>query len=409
MPNNRIFYPVHMVAIKDNDGNFTFSQGDEVHGVQSMSMTTNFTTEQTNELGTQTIYANVEGVPEVEVSLSKVLDGHPTPYLMSTIATTAPTMIARSAVRCTIGGVVYPDTNTNASGDPESAVVISGAYVDSVSYNFSTDGNFSEDTTFVANDKLWYNSFTGNETKTVPAYGDEALLKGGFPKVTFSAKMALVDAPLATQGIATSQGFDWTNNDVGGTPDSNGAVNDADTTVFPSEIAGITASGTNEVDASGMYGAHISSMSASVSFSREDIFELGTRRPFFRPAAFPVEVTSEFEATAGQGDLVSALGDGIFGSGVGCVATNNNTKDRTIRVVLCEGLRLYLGVRNRIQSVGYSGGDADGGNVSISYTYTNFNDFTVMHETDPEYDFGGDGSGTFQWADRATYLTDTSV
>ena len=406
MPNNRIFYPVHMVAIKDNDGNFTFSQGDEVHGVESMSMTTNFTTEQTNELGTQTIYANVEGVPEVEVSLSKVLDGYPTPYLLSTIATTAPTMIARSAVRCTIGGVVYPDTNTNASGDPESAVVISGAYVDSVSYNFSTDGNFSEDTTFVGNDKLWYNSFTGDLTNVVPAYGDEALLKpGDFPTVTFSAKMALVDAPLATQGIATSQGFDWTNNDAGGTPDSNGAVNNADTTVFPSEIAGITASGTNEVDVSGIYGAHISSMSASVSFSREDIFELGTRRPFFRPAAFPVEVTSEFAATAGQGDLVSALGDGIFGTGVGCDATNNNTRDRTIRVVLCEGLRLYLGVKNRIQSVGYSGGDADGGNVSISYSYTNFNDFTVMHETDPEYDFVNGGvTGIFKWADRTGYL-----
>jgi hypothetical protein len=102
MPNNRIFYPVHMVAIKNNDGNLNFALGDEVHGVQSMSMTTNFNTEQTNELGTQTIYENVEGTPDVEVSLSKVLDGYPTPYLLSTQAAIAPTLIARSAVRCAI-------------------------------------------------------------------------------------------------------------------------------------------------------------------------------------------------------------------------------------------------------------------------------------------------------------------
>ena len=161
MSNNRIFYPVHMVAMKGNDGNLTFALGDEVHGVQSMSMTTNFNIERTNELGTQTIYANVEGIPEVEVSLSKVIDGHPTPYMLATQLADTPTLIARSAVRCDLAGAIFGDTSTNSSGSPESVVAISGAYVDSISYNFTTDGNFTEDTTYVANDKLWFNNFSG--------------------------------------------------------------------------------------------------------------------------------------------------------------------------------------------------------------------------------------------------------
>lgn len=400
MSNNRIFYPVHMVAIKDNDGDLTFTPGDEVHGVQSMSMNTNFNTNQTNELGTQTIYENVEGVPEVEVSLSKVLDGWPTPYLLSTQAAVAPTLIARSAVRCTIGAAIFPDTNTNSSGTFETAVAISGAYVDSVSYNFSTDGNFTEDTTFVANDKLWYKtSITGT-----PDY-NETDLKTNLPVINFSAAIPLVDAPLATIGIATSQDFNF---DVAATAsglDSNGAVNDADTTVMPTEIAGFSISGTNEKDGNGNYSAHVSSFSASVSLSREDISELGRRGPYFRNATFPVEVTSELQATASEGDLVSALEFGILGTGEGtCSSDNVNTRDRTIRANICDGTRLYLGVRNRLQSVGYSGGDADGGNVTISYTYTNYNDFTVMHENDPAYDYGGVGLGPFQWSDRFTYL-----
>lgn len=400
MANNRIFYPVHMVAIKDNDGNLNFAAGDEVHGVQSFSTTAQFTIEQTNELGTQTIYENVEGSPDIEASMSKVLDGHPTPYLLATQAAVAPTLIARSAVRCTIGAAIFPDTNTNSSGTPETAVAISGAYIDSISYNFTTEGNFAEDTTYVANDRLWYKTSIAG----TPDYG-EVDQKAGLPTITFSAFIPLVDAPLATVGIARSQDFLFAITGTGLTLDSNGAINDPDVTVMPAEIAGFTTSGTNPTDASGNFAAHVSSFTASVSLSRENINELGRRGPYFRNATFPVEVTSELQATATEGDLVSALDQGIFGTGVGlCTADSVNTKDRTMRVVLCEGLRLYLGVRNRLQSVGYSGGDADGGNVVISYTYTNFNDFTVMHENDPHYT--SPVGGTFSWADRYTYLVE---
>ena len=38
-----------------------------------------------------------------------------------------------------------------------------------------------------------------------------------------------------------------------------------------------------------------------------------------------------------------------------------------IRVVTCEGTAIYLGNQNKLASVSYGGGDAGGGNVTVSY------------------------------------------
>lgn len=402
--NRRIFYPTHAVAIKENDGTVTFVTADLVHGVQSVSMNTNFNIDRTNELGTQNIYSNVEGIPNIEASISKVLDGYPTPYLLATQKAVEPTLIARSAVKCDVGLAIHNDTKTYASGEPLTVAFISGAFVDSVSYNFDTASNFREETSFVANNKLWWR----NDTDVVPSYGNSAELKPGFPAIVWNANMKKNDSPLAAVGVARSQHFQFfvpTSNVYNGisgalTTDANGAINHPDITVMPTEVAGFNVSGLNVTDSTGDFAAHISSFTASVSLGREDILELGRRDPYFRPANFPVEVTSEIQATAGEGDLVSAMSNGIFGTTSLCGNAGYNTKDRTIRVVLCEGLRLYLGTKNRLQSVGYSGGDADGGNVSISYSYTNFNDFTVMHSGDII------DNATGLWANRASYLTE---
>ena len=37
----------------------------------------------------------------------------------------------------------------------------------------------------------------------------------------------------------------------------------------------------------------------------------------------------------------------------------------------------------KIAAQEYAGGDAGGGNVTVTYSYTTFNDFTVMHPLDP--------------------------
>ena len=47
--------------------------------------------------------------------------------------------------------------------------------------------------------------------------------------------------------------------------------------------------------------------------------------------------------------------------------------------------------KNKLQSVNYGGGDTGGGNVSVSYTYSNFNSFAVTHSGDPH------ASGSAWW------------
>ena len=46
----------------------------------------------------------------------------------------------------------------------------------------------------------------------------------------------------------------------------------------------------------------------------------------------------------------------------------------------------------------YGGGDAGGGNVTVTYSYTTFNDFTVLHPQDPN------ASGSGWWTSRSGFL-----
>ena len=80
--------------------------------------------------------------------------------------------------------------------------------------------------------------------------------------------------------------------------------------------------------------------------------------------------------------MVNAFADGC-GSEDACTGIVDNLSNQVIRVATCEGTRIYLGTKNKLASVNYGGGDAGGGNVSVTYSYTNFNDMTVMHPQDP--------------------------
>ena len=154
MANKRIFYAIQAVGIKEHDvgGAATF-----VHGVQSIGITTNFNLEQVFELGQLAIYENIEDLPDVEVTLTKVLDGYPLIYHLATTEATGPTLVGRSNARCTVELAIYSDTQESASGAAGSLVECSGMYVSSLSYNFSLDSNFTEDVTLVGNSQVWAN------------------------------------------------------------------------------------------------------------------------------------------------------------------------------------------------------------------------------------------------------------
>ena len=59
------------------------------------------------------------------------------------------------------------------------------------------------------------------------------------------------------------------------------------------------------------------------------------------------------------------------------ISTGDNTPEESILILLEDGSRFDLGTKNRLSSVTYGGGDASGGNATITYSYTNFNELTV--------------------------------
>jgi len=413
MANKRIFYaakkagvgPVGSAMVKGsgktqnaialgNKGKFR-----QFHGLQSVGVTTTFNLEQTFELGMLQIYENIEGIPDISVELEKVLDGYCPAYVLATSIngdgtgttadnkSTSSTLIGRSKAQCDFCLNVYKDSNeiaenvvaTGGVGNAafkkdvaETSVMMSGMFVNSVSYNVGIDGYATESVSLVGQDKVWHN----------------LLASDGVPHVALWSATDFITAeedPLAyTQGSGGVNRredvlFTYPGN-LGhtlGQRDINGAVSGLGT-VLPRQIPGISASGTNDRDSNGQFGCHIQSLNCSTDFGREDIFELGRRGRYHRFVPFPTEVTCEISAISTSGDLINATEEGFVDP-----SNTSNIQNESIRLHLREGLLVDLGKKNKLSSVSVTGGDAGGGNEEITYSYTNFNDFAVYHPQDP--------------------------
>ena len=76
MANNRIFYASQAVTLTPllQSGNTWAEQAVQVpRGLQSVGITTNFALEQVFQLGQLELYDNIEDVPEVQVTMNKVI------------------------------------------------------------------------------------------------------------------------------------------------------------------------------------------------------------------------------------------------------------------------------------------------------------------------------------------------
>jgi hypothetical protein len=346
MANNRVFYACQGVAIGPTGANFGNDANVQiVHGVQSIGITTNFNLEQAFELGQIQIYENIEGTPEVEVTLEKVLDGYPLIYHLCSPTATSSTLVNRSKERSCVALGIYPDDKDAISGVATAEVVCSGMYLSAISYTLAGDGNSTESVTLVGNTKTWSlaPTFLSNPQSN-DADGNTEL------PINFSTG-AGIDAPYAGSGVSRREDVDLTNS------------------ILPASIYGTvgTAAG-NAFAASDSANpqVHIQSFSCSTDLSREDIFELGRKTPYFRAPNFPVEVTSEFEVISVSGDFVDAN-----------ELNDSNTNEESIKMITKNGVIIDLGVKNRLSSVSYGGGDATGGNATQTYSYTNFNDFII--------------------------------
>jgi hypothetical protein len=344
--NNRIYWACQGVAMASQDDTDFLA----VHGLQSMGITTTFNLEQVFEIGQLAIYENIEAIPDIEVTMEKVLDGYPLIYHLATRGSTSPTLAGRSARKCGVILNIYDDTAEAASGTPQTEVFMSGMYVSSVSYSIPVDGNATESVTLVGNNKSWRTA--------------SFLKMDNFLGATPNTDMPDINAA----GIIASGGVQRRENVVFGTGVA-GAV-----TLLPKEIPGLT-NGQNVLTAD-VYGAHVQTLSVSCDLGREALNELGRRGPYFRYVNFPVEVTCEIETTSAQGDKIDATEAGLGGSGF-------NLVDQQIYIVMQDSTKINLGTKNKLASVAYGGADAGGGNATVTYSYTTFNDFTVTQMNDP--------------------------
>lgn len=358
--NNRILYSCQAVKITDS-GHMTARSG-VVHGLQSVGMTTSFNLEQAFELGQIEIYENIEGTPDIEVTLEKVIDGYPLIYLMASTGVTgsnASGLLARSKARCDLSlGIFGEEFDHVAAADTGSAEVevrCTGMYISSVSYSLPVDGNCTESVTLIGNDKQWLTGAAANGISN----SDVTLFDGN-------------DDPMAL-----AAGRNATHTASGGIQRREDVL--VEFAVLPKSIygAGQTEAYGNGYDSVGKKPIiHLQNLSISTDFSRDDVLELGRKTPYYRPANFPVEVSCEIEAISTSGDFVEAseVGDpNLFLT----KDSGNNTSEERIWIPLRCGICFDLGGKNRLSSVSYGGGDATGGNVSNTYSYTNFNDLDV--------------------------------
>jgi hypothetical protein len=354
--NKRVFWAVQGVVIGEmgeSTVNTTWPYNDKsklnpVKGLQSVGITTTFNLEQVFEMGQLALYENLEEVPDVEVTLEKVLDGYP---LLYHLATSNPsigavdTLVGRSTERCDLRMGVYSDTASKAGAvAPQSEVYCSGMYVSSISYTIPVDGNATESCTLVGNHKQWYSAAT-------------AVLASPAVDLGFGSESA-------PSGTTRRQHINLT------------------ASKLPTDIPGIGSDGqmdSYDGDIQNKPSAHIQSLTVSADLGRESISELGHKDPYHRFVSWPVEVTCEIEVVTGSGDFVDAQPNAT------------NLSDQTIRINLSgvasagggAGLVLDLGAKNKLTSVSYSGADTGGGNATTSFSYSTFNDLTVFHIRNP--------------------------
>ncbi len=405
MANTRTFYAVYQVAIKDNAAAATheiadvnareFASGwhgaavDEVagtwevvRGAQSVGVTTNFVTEQAFQLGQIELYEISESQPEIEATIEKVLDGTKPMFFMVTDPAYNANIVGRTAsYRADVALGIYADTQTRAQGDPQTVATLSGMYLSAVTYTFPVDGPCTENITVVGNDKLWAvvdTSVSGVDydfSDPATTAGDDSHAPAGMPFGAFSGLQELAGGT-ATANLTTVIGSGiQKREDV-----------QLERSVLPPDIPGCSGAQTRQIDGDtvGGSGGHtisaitgnvnnmierIQTITISIDFGREDIFELGSKRPFSKTPSYPVQTTAAIECHSAEGDLVEAVS-----------TAERNTQDATIIVRTEDGLQVDLGDSMFLESVDQGGADTGGGNLTVTYNYIGYNIFNVTHD-----------------------------
>lgn len=369
----RIFFGSSALAVRptyvsgfNNDGTEQTTTGSWLvpQGIQSVGFSTSVAFEPMFQLGQTEVYGRMESQsPQVECTISKAMDGSQPLYTTVNGGHTAannkaPAELASNAVEVALG--VYAESVPYASGNTQAAVYCSGMYVSNVQIQLPLDGVATEQLTLVGDTRKWLGSSN-----------------------PIAANLG-ADRHVIGSGTAPSSYQRWTLDKTGST--------------LPLGVAGYP----------------LQSVNVTMSIGREVIQELGTRGKYCRYATFPFEVTSEFEVIAGKHRTNA---DGVTGddqaivvsgydfknyAGYACASSatydiasdgtpdplsaadvdagkiDGGYRDQQIKIKLCgattsDYLWIDLGTKNRVTSVNYSGGDTGGGNVTLTYSFQNYN------------------------------------
>jgi|694.fasta_scaffold00202_57 hypothetical protein len=339
-------------------------------GLQSAGVSTTFNSEPVSQLGTLQIYAQTETSPEVEVTLSKILDGTAPLYSICTAKVDPSddtilssinadlTQVATNMVNVRIA--VASDTGAAATGTAKHHTLCERMYLSSVSFTFPVDGNATEEVTLVGTNKSWGSSVTlpGDDTATPYGTGTDAIVRRQYISVTGTATSATRD--------------EYDRIDQSDLPDNS---------ILPVKLPRYSINGVSQ--------PRLQNITVNASFNRENINELGFFGPYYKYTTFPLEVTSEFEVIAVSGDLVNANdfeyqdNEGNAASAFDCTTKYTNLANEEIVIKVCgittnDSLYLDLGKKNKLTSVNYTGGDTGGGNATITYSYQTFNKLNVI-------------------------------
>lgn len=230
------------------------------------------------------------------------------------LATGGGSLISNEADRSDI--IVSVGEDTNAALNATQSVKMTGMYLSSVSYTMPVDGFMTEEVSFIGDSKVF--STTAGD---------------------------LIDAPTTSGNVVLRrQHFKTASCD------------------FPSEVNG----------------QNITNVTISADLGREAMYKLGQFGPFHRFTNFPLEVTCEFEVSATGLDQVE-----VNNADIDCTNDAELPQEEQITIVLCDpadGTDSYtfnLGDKNRLTSVNYQGGDTGGGNATITYSYSTYNDLDI--------------------------------
>ena len=348
----RIFFgssalQVNPYVTEDNGDTYSSTGWVVPSGIQSVGFSTSVAFEPIFQLGQTEVYGRTESQsPEVECTISKAIDGTELLYITLNGGEDAkgklPAELAANSAELELG--VYHDSIPGVGGESgaaESFIYCSGMYISNVQYQFPLDGVATEEITLIGDTKKWTTSSSG------------------------SALSSLTES--YNSGTAPSAYQRWKVNVSGST--------------LPSGVADWP----------------IQSISMTMAIGREAIQELGTRGKYCRYATFPFEVTSEFEVIAGKRPNGNASVNVVEEAynfendyELNCIPTMEaGFKDQTIIVNICNndtnadtptaqtGYKFDLGTKNRVTSVNHAGGDTGGGNVTLTYSFQNYNYLVV--------------------------------